>query len=251
MARTATRTVKNQFEADLWYSFDPIVTIGTFKVTGAGTGTWTPVVGVDLSAGYDIYARVEGNGLQGSVMEVTITGEDDTLYPYEITGEADLLERDQAGRGEVFTPSIVGRKFTTISGVTITGGTSGDEIQIVHLPSVWTLLGFDTGFTYDPGTTSRAIPNKYESADHYKRIRGEHTFTLNQLYQSLDRSLKFLQDRTITLKIGINEDGGSVYNEIHYLDVARVTTAPVDFGADGSDGSISASGLYNRELIVG
>ena len=146
--------------------------------------------------------------------------------------------------------------FTDVTAIAFTGGTAGEKIEIISLPptSHWTdtsggTIGYDTGFTYDEGTTSRAIANKYNPADHWKRARGETSITINKLYQAFTAGLTWVRDRDLLLKVEIKDNGGSTATETYYFNNTRIQSAPVDF-ADNSDGAVSGTGMYNKLMCI-
>ena len=247
MARTLT--VKNQLEVKLSYSFTDWIVVGEIVVTGSGAGTYSADTAI-FAGGTPIYARVKGNAVGAEALVLTVTGTG-------TSGTVTIPARSQEGSGVIVTDSYSAiETYTDITTVTFTGGTAGEKIEFVSIPpaSNWVnalggVIGYDTGFTYDEGTTSRAIADGYEIADHWKRARGETSVNINQLYQAFTAGLTWVRDRNILLKVEIEDDGGSTATETYYFNKTRIQSAPVDF-SDNSDGAVSGTGMYNTLMCI-
>ena len=223
----SNRTVKNQYEAQLFYSFCPIQEVWTISITAANTYTDSEnavdsTQCYDISAGYNLYALVTDNPIgvgltelecaDGQPVVVTVVGADATYSQTAQTGVATIPAYSQVGWAVLI---VAANTFGAVTSVTITGGSAGEQITIIALPasSTFTYIGFDQGFSWDEGTTSRAIPNKYVAVDHWKRTRGETTISISQLYQSFNRALTYIRGRDFTLKAEIHDDGGAAVSE--------------------------------------
>ncbi len=260
----STRTVKNQYEVQLYYSFCPIQEIWTVDITAADIYTDAEnvvdaVECYDISDGYNLYALVTDNPIGVGVSElectevtpvvVTVVGATADYSPVAQTGVATIPARSQVGWAVLIA---AGSTFGSVTGVSITGGSAGEKIIIIALPvaATFTYIGFDQGFSWDEGTTSRAIPEKYVTVDHWKRTRGETTLSISQLYQSFNRALTYLRGRDFTLLAEVHDDGGAAISEYIYFDKCRLTTNPVTIGADGSDVTVAADGMFQKIVIV-
>jgi len=247
MARTLT--VKNQLEVELSYSFTDWIVVGELVITGSGAGTYTADTAI-FAGGTPIYARVKENAVGSAAVVLTVTGTG-------TSGTVTLDARSQEGSGVVITDSYAAiETYTDVTSVTFTGGAAGEKVELISIPpaSYWDnalggTIGYDTGFTYDEGTTSRAIANKYEVADHWKRARGETSININKLYQAFTAGLTWVRDRNILLKVEIKDDGGSTATETYYFNKTRIQSAPVDF-SDNSDGAVSGTGMYNTLMCI-
>jgi len=260
----SNRTVKNQYEAQLYYSWCPIQEVWTIDVTAPDTYTDAENVAdstqcYDISAGYNLYALVTDNPIgvgltelectEGQPVVVTVNGNDATYAQSAQTGVATVPAYSQVGWAVLI---VADNTFGAVTSVSITGGSAGEKITIIALPAVstFTFIGFDQGFSWDEGTTSRAIPNKYVSVDHWKRTRGEATLSISQLYQSFNRALTYIRGRDFTLKAEIHDDGGAAISEYIYFDKCRLASNPVTVGADGADITVSADGMYQKMVVI-
>lgn len=246
---TITNNVKNQYEMYLYYSFEPIRTAGELAITGSGAGTYTPDETVP-GTGVTLYARVKDNAIGANAVVITVVG--------NTTGSVTIPARFQEGQAREVTDSYGDAiTFTSITSVTFTGGTAGEEIELLWLPAAdqWVNpnggeIGFDQNFSFNPGVTSRAIPKKYEPVDHWKRTRGTNSFSIGQLYENFDNALTFLRGRDVTLRLQRMDDGGADITEYIYLDLARISDNPTS-ESDGGDVETSGDGLYKRLVQIG
>lgn len=113
--------------------FPPVTVMGTFAVTGSGTGTWTEDPDTNGKVDTRMYADAQ---LEVMVINQPIGAADITV---SITG-TDFDGNAQGPHVAVIpSGSIVGTKvdvdlstdrFATVTLVTITGGTSGDNFQV-------------------------------------------------------------------------------------------------------------------------
>jgi len=258
------KTVKNQYEAQLYYSFCPIQEVWTISITAPNTYTDSENVidstqCYDISAGYNLYALVSDNPIgvgltelecaDGVPVVVTVNGSDATYSQTAQVGVATVPAYSQVGWAVLI---VAANTFGAVTGVTITGGSAGEKITIIALPasSTFTYIGFDQGFSWDEGTTSRAIPHKYVAVDHWKRTRGETTISISQLYQSFNRALTYIRGRDFTLKAEIHDDGGAAISEYIYFDKCRIASNPVTIGADGADITVAADGMYQKMVVI-
>jgi len=260
----SNRTVKNQYEAQLYYSFCPIQEVWTIDVTAADTYTDSENVAnstqcYDISAGYNLYALVTDNPIgvglsdadcaEGVPVVVTVNGTDATYSQAAQVGTATIPAYSQVGWAVLI---VADNTFGAVTSVSIAGGSAGEKITIIALPaaSTFTYIGFDQGFSWDEGTTSRAIPHKYVSVDHWKRMRGETTLSISQLYQSFNRALTYIRGRDFTLKAEIHDDGSASVSEYIYFDKCRIASNPVTVGADGADITASGDGMYQKMVVI-
>ena len=243
----STTNVKNANEALLYYSYEDIELAGEFAISGDGAGTYTDKSATFPSGGADLMVAVTKE--IGSVpVVVTVTGLSDDATPVSIEGTATIPAYANIDAGVKVTQAD-SKKFTSVTAVTITGGASGEKFEVVFVPqSDWNLLGFDQGFSYDPGITYRAIPKKFDSIDHYKRIRSEPTFNISELYEAFDKGLENISGRDITVRVLIKDDGGATTTEELYFEKVRVTAAKT-FPADG-DATVAGTGRANRQIAI-
>ena len=266
-------TVKNQNEYLLYYTFREIGIIGLLsvdddgkdaedyedKVTGMTQENQTALSGGTY--GDNLYVNVysKAQGAEPVVLEVTGTDQLDASKTVEVTVPA----RTQVGQAIKLDDPATG-KWKTIVSVLVKGtqpanhsATEGTQFQLIILPqkSDFTtdgkggLINFDNGFSWNPGTTSRPIPNKFVSVDHYKRQRGEKTISVSQMYTVFGRSLEYLRDRDFVLLAEGHEDGGSSIFEKRYFSFVRLNV-PNSAGNDGADLSMEADGSFRDMYVV-
>ncbi len=106
------------------------------------------------------------------------------------------------------------------------------------------LVCFDRGFSANPGATYRAVPRKFETADHYVLQRGENTISINDAFVSNWDGLSRIRGRRCTIIVKVMPEGGGLPSEIRYysnvmLNMPDLTTqgdgnADSDFTAEGS-----------------
>ena len=243
----STTNIKNANEALLYYSYEDIELAGEFAISGSGAGTYTDKSATFPVAGADLIIAVTKE-IGDTAVEVEVTGLSDDATPAEITGAATIPAYANIDAG-VKVVQADSKKFTSVTAVTITGGASGEKFGVIFVPqSDWNLLGFDQGFSYDPGVIYRAIPKKFDSIDHYKRIRSEPSFNVSELYQAFDKGLENISGRDVTVKVLIKDDGGATTTEELYYEKVRVTAAKA-FPADG-DATVAGTGRANRQIAI-
>jgi hypothetical protein len=269
-----TVSVKNQNEGLLYYTFRELGIIGELLVDDDGTdaGDYADKV-TEMSAenqaalvggtyGDNLYVKVNARaqGDEPVVLEVVGTDEDDAAATQEVT----IPARTQVDQGIVVPEAAVGKKWKTVTSVLVKGTqpanhsiTVGTKFKLLMVPQQADystpgkggLIKFDNGFGWNKGTTSRAIPLKYEAVDHYKRQRAENTLNISQFYTVFGGSLQFLRDRDVTIKLDITEDGSAEIAETYFFSKSRLNV-PVSFGGDGADGTMDADGNFREMFII-
>jgi hypothetical protein len=109
--------------------FPPVTILGTYEVTGSGTGTLTKVnagTTAAMYAGAALQVRVINQQLQASGITMTVNGTD---FDGGAMSEDAVIDAS-AALDSVWAVGASTDWFKTITTVTITGGTSGDDLQI-------------------------------------------------------------------------------------------------------------------------
>ncbi len=112
----------------------------------------------------------------------------------------------------------------------------GDIVAYACLPDPEDdkLICFDQGISVSPGVSTRAIPVKYNAADHHVRQRPENTITLNDLFVSNWEGVQRIRGIPCTIIIKIGVEGANVYTEIQYYSNVVLNPSPMNSGSDGN-----------------
>lgn len=139
-----------------------------------------------------------------------------------------------------------------INDYTIAPTVKGDAVQIVTFPPVADdqLICYDNGFAFNPGQLFRAIPRKYNAADHFVRQRFEGSITLNDMYVSNWDGLQRIRGRLCTIIVRCMPDGGGLFSEIYYFGNVRVNPQMLNNPSDGNASmEISAEGNFSYVAV--
>ncbi len=265
-------SVKNQNEFLLFYTFREIGVIGHLNIDTNGTTVddYTDLVNsmtqenqTALSGGTygnTLYLNVEARAVGAEPMVIVVSGTDqlDAAASEEVV----IPARTQVDQTILVSDPTSGQKWKTITSVLVKDPqpanhniTLGTTLQLIIFPidsdfiaPKGKIINFDNGFSWNKGSTSRAIPNKFNPVDHYKRIRGENSISITQLYTLDEDSLQFLRDRDVTIKAEIHEDGSAEITETHYFSFVRLNT-PMSAGGDGADVSQDADGNFRQHFV--
>jgi hypothetical protein len=113
--------------------FPPVTIMGIFEVTGSGTGTWTedPDTGAEVDTSMYADAQLEVMVINQSIgaasITVSITGTD---FEGNAQGPHTAVIPDGSVVGTKVDVGTGDDRFATVTLVTITGGTSGDDLQV-------------------------------------------------------------------------------------------------------------------------
>lgn len=142
--------------------------------------------------------------------------------------------------------------ITDIAGVSLTGGQKGDTIDIFVLPPPATdvLICYDQGFSASIGAADRAIPRKFNAADHFVRQRPENSLSISALKQTHWVGLNRINGIDVTFIAKLYPDGGSAPSEIQYFLKARVSVPPINSPSEANDSiQLDAEGIFDRAAI--
>lgn len=244
----STRSVKNQLEGVLSYSFLPVKHIATGDVTAVSTVTFSAGDDALETYGEDLVLRAASPITAGSGSAYTITGTD-ADGGGALTGTATVPANVPAGQSIDVVPSISEHKFATVTGIAVVGGAAGDKVEVLAVPpsASFTLLEFFESIEITTGPYLRSIPNRYDPSDHKKRQRQENKVSISQLYQSHTRGLAKFEGREVTLLMQVEEDGGGVYSETIFLSNYDAST-PISGPKEG-DMTVKSEGTFSRKIV--
>lgn len=208
----------------------------------------------------------------------TKTGNEVWIY-YNL-GNA-VLQKKNSSAGEILLPNCSGNEdcpagswtasiLTTPNGAAAVGSipafspiysaTAGDVspsedgvgVDVVCLPDWDTnvLLCYDDSFDETPGNPFRAIPRKFQQADHYVKQRVDSSIRIDDKYVSNWDGLRAISGRRVTLiAVVIPQDGAAISEVIYYTNVLIVPPA-MTYGSD-QNGTIvlSGTGSYSIKAI--
>ena len=190
-----------------------VVNFGKVVLSAPATSTFED--GNTSTTGVTLYAVAENKIGSGKPSEtstpilVTVTGKDDSATPATITGTATIPANAVLGYG-IAVVVTGNKKWTDVTNITVTGGLYRDNIGLYSIPDSadFEYLKWVDTCNWSSPTTSEAIPNKYESVDHYKRVRGEKTLELGDpKYTAAGEGVLKFAGTDITLKAQVLEDG--------------------------------------------
>jgi hypothetical protein len=269
-----TITVKNQNEFLLYYTFREIGVIGLLSIDDDGkdaedyeskiaamTQENQDALGGNYGSNLYVSMNAKAQGNKPVVLEVKGTDEADA----EATVEVTIPARTQISQCIKIDDPAVDKKWKTITSILVKStqptdheATEGTQFQLLILPlkndfiadNKGGLINFDNSFSWSMGSTSRAVPNKFNPVDHYKRQRGENTINISQAYTVFGRSLEYLRDREFTLLAEGHENGSSKIFERRYFSHSLLTNVPNSAGSDGADLSMDADGIFRDMFVV-
>ena len=253
-----TSVTKIGYEAVLSYNFGIINDAGQFVVSGANAGTFSATSSFNL-APYSLPSSGENLVVRANVpinsltdMVVTIAGLDGAGTPVACTGVATIKALSPRHQSFEVRAAIGGgaQLFSSITGVTITNGVVGDGFDISVLPHSANdvELLYREAITPNLGTPIKPIYNRYD-LKHVKRLRPENKLTVSAFYTNNAQGLSLIDDRYVTLREDIHDDGGNAISEVRYFERCRLIVT-VDVAAAG-DASITgkAEGFFIRQFI--
>jgi len=221
------------------------------RVSGSTDGANDGVYKIASVTGDNLVIDATFNAIKSDQLAVGGTVTKLTTKEVTISGYAQI--------GQLFEIEDPTNKWKTIDFVNVkstSDPTVGSSLDVIMLPSKadfspphGSLINFDNGFKMTPGTTSKAIANKFNPVDHYKRIRGENTFSVSQFYTVFNESLQYLRDRDFTLKVEVHEDGAANIKETYFLSKVRLNV-PLNVGGDGAEANVDADGNFRDFCIL-
>ena len=252
----STSVVKNGLESILYYNLTKVQDVGRFLAESAGSGTYTANDGGTSflngaytlpSTGENICVRANAKIESTSAIGVTIVGTDQNDAP--MTGQATIGAQVSEGQAYEVVPTVAGKRFKTITSVTISNGVLGDGFQICVLPKAADNVEilYDEGFEANPGKEVKAIYHKFELA-HTKRTRGDKTMSISAKYTNNLEGIPKIHNREVSIVQEFHDDGGNSPSETIIIDKCRLSV-PRSTPAEDGDVSIKAEGTYGRMFI--
>lgn len=109
---------------------------------------------------------------------------------------------------------------------------------------------FDNGFEANPGIPYRAVPRKFNPADHYVRQRSENTLRLTDAYVSNWAGVERIRGRRVTIIAKVFPEGGGAPSEIQYYSNVLLNVTPLTYGNDGNATiEVTGEGSFNSVAV--
>lgn len=169
-------------EKRLYVSGDSAAEIGELLWAADGSGVFTAdSINTLPTTGADLQVKVVGELLSAADVVITVTGTDQNSAA--LTGTATYTAPSWVGnKTKDFSegtavdvvPGVAGKKFKTITGITVTGGKKWGKVKLFTLPENWTYI--DCVESVDPsvGTTpAHPIADGLDGAADVTRGRSE------------------------------------------------------------------------------
>ena len=254
----ATTVTKIGYEAVLSYNLGHFNDVGQFTFSGPGAGTFNtlsefnspPFTAFSLpSSGENLVVRANVPIQSASDIVVTIIGTNDSSAP--CTGTATI--KAYSPRGQAYNVAIsgaAGQLWKTVTSVSATNGVLGDGFDVSVVPHYQddNELLYIEQITPTLGNAIKPIYNRY-TLMHVKRIRLENKISIGAFYTNQRDNLTAIDDRYVTLRMDIHDDGGNQITETRYFDRARMIIN-VDQAADGAENIRGkADGFFIRQFI--
>jgi len=244
-------TSANIGENNLLFTYDRILEAGEYLVSGAGAGTWTEDADIDLSTtpqNLAVRADVTIESATDTVFTFTGTDEDSAA----MTGAATVTARSPEDQSFEVIPSNAGKKFKTITTVTITGGSNGDRYKVLTLPDTanFTAIVLVRSFNATPGPARRPVSDKFTAKHHSKRVIREDTIAITADYTRRTDGLASIAGReNITIIHRLDQDGGSTIREYRYYKDVDFA-APYDLPAgEDTNAETATEGTFNQQMV--
>lgn len=129
---------------------------------------------------------------------------------------------------------------------------NGVTADLVCLPD-WddnVLLCYDDSFTETPGMPFRAVPRKYNLADHYVRVRPDQSIRIDDKYVSNWDGLRAIAGRRVTIIVVVLPQGGGVISEVIYYSNFLCVPQALSYGADqNSNITVTGEGAFAIKAI--
>ncbi len=249
----ATVVTKIGYESVISYNLGIFNDVGQFACTGPGAGTLSSTSTFNQQA-YTLPATGEALVVRCNVpiqstqdIVVTILGQDTAGA---CSGTATIKAQSPRGQAFLVTELDGGRLWTSVTSVSITNGVAGDGFDISVVPHYQDDVEvlYVQAVTPNLGTPIKPIYNRYD-LKHVKRLRFENKMTIGNFYTNNRVGLSLIDDRYVTLRQDVHDDGGNLITETRYYDRCR-TIVTVDQAADGA-ASIEgkAEGFFVRQFI--
>jgi hypothetical protein len=223
--------------------------VGDVPITAAGTGTWAADAGFtfDTVDGDELVVRASAAIRSTTDIVVTVTGTKFGGGAINATVTIPALSPEGASFD---LRNAAEENWASITAVTFTGGVIGDGFEIHSLPADSTFVDMDfvESAKFDVGGTVKPVPKHYEPVDHNKRIRGENTLTMSELYGNNEAGLARIKNRDVLLRVRVHTDGAAVASETRYYSTCR-TTVPINMPSNDEFVMVEAQGRFGKEFV--
>ena len=223
--------------------------VGDVPITAAGTGTWAADAGFtfDTVDGDDLVVRA--NCAIKSTADIVITVVGTKFGGAANTATVTIPALSPEGASFDLRDATEA-KWASITSVSFTGGVNGDGFDIYAFPTdaSFTDMDFVESAKFDVGGTVKAVPKHYEPVDHNKRIRGENSLTMTELYGNNESGLSKIKNRDVLLRVRVHADGAAVASETRYYSTCR-TTVPINMPSNDEFVTVEAQGRFGKEFV--
>lgn len=131
-------------------------------------------------------------------------------------------------------------------------GEAGTLADLICLPDPANdfLICYDSAFNPQHGNRFRAVPRKYNSADHYVTQRTENSLTISDMYVHNHTGLRSLNGRRCTIIAKVYPKGGGQIQETIYFSNVLLNMNLIQTQSDGNANiEISASGNFSITAV--
>lgn len=213
---------RTQNEGRVLYSLLNSYRLGRVQVTAPGTCTWTADANESIPVGnnnYYLFASVVFP-MGGTDLDLVINGNkggSGLVNGYvTIPGDAIYDDTDIVSGGD---------NWNSVSGVTCTGGTANDLIDIWAIPDIdqFTELAYVRSWETPRGDHMIPVPDRFDPQATTVRVRRDPSFSISKDYVDPD-ALGIIRGRECTIIVEIHPDGLSVVQEYMIIAKAGVST---------------------------
>ena len=213
---------KTQNEGEVKYTLKNSYRLGRVEVTASGVCTWTADSEESIPAGDNTYYLF-------GVAVFPLGGVDVTLTISGNKGGSGLVNGYMTLTGTaIYDDSFIatgGANWNSISGVTCSGGTANDLIDIYAIPDPdeFTLLAYVRTWELARGDHMIPVPDGFDPQATTVRQRRENSFSIGKDYVDPD-ALTIIRGRECTVMIEIHPGGLSTIQEYIIFPKAAVST---------------------------
>jgi hypothetical protein len=223
--------------------------VGDVPITADGTGTWAADADFTFNAAAGNNLVVRANCAIKSTDDIVIAVEGTKVGGGSIHAHVTIPALSPEG-ASFDLRNATEDTWASITAVYFDGGVNGDGFDIYSFPadSAFTDMDFVESAKFDVGGTVKAVPCHYEPVDHNKRIRGENSLTMTELYGNNEAGLSKIKNRDVLLRVRVHTDGAAVASESRYYSTCR-TTVPINMPSNDEFVTVEAQGRFGREFV--
>ncbi len=250
-----TAVTKVGYEAVLSYNLGIISDVGQFTCTGPAAGSFSSTSKFNLtpytlpSTGENLVVRANVPIGSTADMLVTVIGLDGSAAA--CTGQATI--KAMSPRHQAYEVRALGggaQLFQSVSSVSTTNGVNGDGFDLSVLPH----SANDVPVLYVEALTpnlGQLIKPIYDGfyLQHVKRLRPDNKLTVSAFYTNNLAGLALIDDRYVTLREDIHDDGGNAISEVRYYERCRLIIT-IDTKLNSADSVVGkAEGFFIRQFV--